>query len=278
MTSTPIEQLVAQLRAAQAQHPELADHLNLHADLLAAGMAAAVSVTVPEVSAEEAQARCAAGAPLLRAQDIPLNSTSLWQTFERVCAIASQRRPDLAGPFDELLALSQNAPCRLKASMRRYLVVGEVETGAAGLTQQEELLVFAFSYTLRPVLRACAERLAPQLSQELWQRGACPICGGEPDFALLDDKAGTRYLVCSRCDTRWLYPRVKCPFCDTSDPSDLAYYPWEDGRYRLYTCGACRRYLKAMDMRQAGAQGMPAEVARVLTVDMDVAAREEGYC
>jgi len=42
-------------------------------------------------------------------------------------------------------------------------------------------------------------------------------------------------------------------------------------------CGACRRYLKTLDQRQAGV-GLAAETARVLTVEMDVVAREEGYC
>jgi FdhE protein len=277
MTFTPSEQIIAQLRAAQAKYPELADHLELHADLWAAGTAASASVKAPTISVEEARARCAAGVPLLRPQDTPLDWTSLSQRFEQVCTIAARRRPDLVGPFDELLALAQAAPDRIRAALRQYLVVGEVETGAEGLTQQEELLMFVFSHVLRPALRACAEQLAPQLAQELWQRGGCPICGGEPDFAVLDEQAGARYLVCSRCDTRWLYPRVKCPFCHTSNPADLAYYPWEDGRYRLYMCGACRRYLKTLDQRQAGV-GLAAETARVLTVEMDVVAREEGYC
>jgi len=33
-----------------------------------------------------------------------------------------------------------------------------------------------------------------------------------------------------------------------------------------------------MDLRQPGAQGLSAEAARILTMEMDVAAREEGYC
>jgi hypothetical protein len=32
-----------------------------------------------------------------------------------------------------------------------------------------------------------------------------------------------------------------------------------------------------MDLRQTCAQGMTAEAARILTVEIDVAAREEGY-
>jgi FdhE protein len=202
----------------------------------------------------------------------------LWRSYEQVCHIAAGHRPDLTAQLDEVLALAQAAPERVKARMLQYLELGGFDALEEDLAQQEELLAFVFNHTLRPFLRTYAAQLAPLLRQELWQRDACPICGGEPDFAILDDKAGTRYLICARCDTPWLYPRVKCPFCNTSDPADLAYYPSEDGKYRLYTCGACRRYLKTMDLRQVGASAPPAEVARILTVDLDMAAREAGYC
>jgi len=275
MTAT--EQIIAQLRAARAKHPELAEHLDLHADLWAVEMPTSAGALASKISAEEARARCVAGVPLLRPQEIPLDWTSLSRRFEQVCVIAARRRPDLAGPFGELLALAQAAPDRTKALLRQYLMVGEVETDEGGLTHQAELLAFVFGHTLRPALRACAEQLVPHLALELWQRDICPICGGAPDFAILNEQAGARYLVCSRCDTRWLYPRVKCPFCGASRPSDLSYYPTDDGRYRLYVCQACRRYLKAMDLRQAGAQELLVEAARVITVDLDVAARAEGY-
>ena len=35
-----------------------------------------------------------------------------------------------------------------------------------------------------------------------WQRGVCPLCGGEPDFACITT-AGERLLICGRCQTRW---------------------------------------------------------------------------
>jgi FdhE protein len=277
MTSSAIEQIVAQLREARAQFPELADVLDLHADLYEAGTLAAVGAATPGIGAEEAQARCAAGEPLLRSHELSPNWESLWQLYEQVCRIAGSRRPDLAAQFDDLLELAQRAPDQLRAALMRHLDTGLPDGGAVESARHAELLAFVFNHALRPFLRAAAGALMPLLEQELWQRGFCPICGGEPDFGILDEQSGARGLICSRCDTRWLYPRVKCPFCHTSNPADLAYYPWEDGRYRLYTCGACRRYLKTLDQRQVGV-GMAAETARVLTVEMDVAAREEGYC
>ena len=74
----------------------------------------------------------------------------------------------------------------------------------------------------------------------------------------------------------WSFRRVGCPFCDNSDHKTLAYYPAADSPHRLYVCEKCNRYLKVVDLRQASMDtALPAQ--RVLTVGLDIAAREKGY-
>jgi FdhE protein len=68
---------------------------------------------------------------------------------------------------------------------------------------------------------------------------------------------------------------MQCPFCGNADHDQLAYFPSKDGVYRLYVCKACRRYLKTIDLRQA--EGRVLAVEPILTVSMDLSAREEGY-
>jgi FdhE protein len=102
------------------------------------------------------------------------------------------------------------------------------------------------------------------------------VCGGAPDLAALEAETGARHLLCSRCNSKWLYPRVKCPFCGTTDHAKLAYYPSEDGVYRLYVCRGCRRYLKTVDLREVQREVL-LPVERITTVAMDAAARNEGY-
>ncbi len=40
-----------------------------------------------------------------------------------------------------------------------------------------------------------------------WRHGICPLCGGEPDFAVITP-AADRVLICGRCSARWRVPPV----------------------------------------------------------------------
>ena len=55
-----------------------------------------------------------------------------------------------------------------------------------------------------------------------------------------------------------------------------AYYLDEEKVYRLYVCEECRCYLKAIDLRQVG-RPVLFPVERLTTLNMDLAARQEGY-
>jgi len=43
-------------------------------------------------------------------------------------------------------------------------------------------------------------------------------------------------MMCSRCDTTWLFRRLMCPYCNTEEQDKLGYLQTEDGTYRLYLC------------------------------------------
>jgi len=111
---------------------------------------------------------------------------------------------------------------------------------------------------------------------EHWWHSHCPVCGGAADYAFLDKERGGRWLVCSRCDSEWSYPRLECPFCDNNNQHLLNYYASEAGAHRLYTCEKCHQYLKATDLRQTGAAFYP-PLERLLTLDMDRQGTELGY-
>ena len=114
------------------------------------------------------------------------------------------------------------------------------------------------------------------VDQERWRRGYCPVCGGSPDFAYLDKERGSRWLVCSRCDTEWLFQRLQCPYCNTQDQNQLAYLTDNDGRYRLYVCDNCQQYLKAIDLQRAKGEVI-IYLERLFTLYLDAQAREYGY-
>ena len=114
------------------------------------------------------------------------------------------------------------------------------------------------------------------LKPESWRRGYCPICGGSPDFSFLEKEEGARWLMCSRCDTQWLFQRLECPYCGTQDQTALAYFTDDKGLYRLYVCDKCKGYLKTVDLRQAES-GINIDLERLLTSDIDIQAQESGY-
>jgi len=139
-----------------------------------------------------------------------------------------------------------------------------------------DLLQMALQIALWPFLSKCAEALSPLIKQEKWLRGTCPICGGRPDFGYLEKEAGAMWLMCSRCDTTWLFRRLRCPYCGNEDQKNLSYLESEDEIYRLYLCDQCHDYLKVVDLRKTEPDILlPLE--RLLTLDMDRQAREKDY-
>ena len=140
------------------------------------------------------------------------------------------------------------------------------------------LLVSTLGAALKPFLRAYSRIMLPDVEQELWRRRYCPVCGGTPDFACLEKQAGARMLLCSRCDTEWLFQRLECPYCGNQDQHLLAFFTdgQMPGLYRLYVCDSCHTYIKAIDLRLAKEElYLPLE--RTLTLDLDQQARDRGY-
>ncbi|MDI6725426.1 MAG: formate dehydrogenase accessory protein FdhE [Smithellaceae bacterium] len=142
-----------------------------------------------------------------------------------------------------------------------------------GAGQPADLIRAASGLVLAPYLQLACERIMPRISQDEWHRGYCPVCGGAPSFAVLYAEPGFRTLLCSRCNGEWRFLRMGCPFCMERDQQ--TYYPGEEGRYRLYVCEVCHRYLKSREMPESASERcLPVE--SLATVAMDVAAQGKG--
>ncbi len=207
--------------------------------------------------------RLSDGRPQLVVEDLPLAEEALAQLIGRLEAIWRRHDPGRPASREQIwlprVRLAFEDPT-LMFGQRREL---GFEDGLAALA-------------LVPYLEWAAAGVAPALGGELeaWARGYCPVCGGHPDLAILAGDPPARSLVCSRCSTAWPYPRVRCPFCH--DVERQAYHVDGDGRYRLYVCQDCRRYLKTLDARRLGGNLNP-KVERLVTIGMDLAALREGY-
>jgi FdhE protein len=268
------QQVLEALAEARAQNPELADFYEFYHKVfrLQHEAQAEIAATLEMVDDGALRARVQQGLPLLSFAQLPLQAEGFSRLATEIAQALLQYDPELAAETDDLEEVNW-LPLAGKRFERGLANRGQEE--APGETEREWLET-AVDLALQPYLEWAAERVMPHVEQENWKRGYCPVCGGAPDFAVLVEETGARYLLCSRCRSQWLYRRLGCPFCDNTDHTRLRYYPSEDQVYRLYVCQACQRYLKAIDLRQATHRVVLA-VEPLLTVAMDLAAREQGY-
>jgi len=266
------ERILEQLRLGREAMPDWAEALDLQIALLEAQMEVEIPAVEVKLSAEEATQRRRQGIPLVSGRELRLDWDAFVTLYRRVCQISAAHRADLADDFAALSQIADDEPEQLQSWVFRFMAEGRS-------SQDDELGLksFTLTHTLRPFLRRYAQAYASLVDESGWRRGYCPICGGEPDFGSLSAKdEGARHLLCSRCDNEWLYKRLGCPLCESTDHGKIRYYPEEKGPHRLYVCDECKRYLKTIDLRGApGRVLLPVE--RVLTMGMDVAARDAGY-
>lgn len=174
-----------------------------------------------------------------------------------------------AGDRQKLRSLAEN----LSETSRPTSVL----PGEGNEEQSGSSLRFLLSAAMFPFLKTYADSLLPRLNLSLWRMGICPICGGEPSFAALSRETRERSLLCSRCAAIWPFKRLGCPFCDNEHQDLLSYYPVEDGRYRVFLCDNCHRYLKAIDLARTGLQAVSLLVESLSSEELDEVALSMGY-
>ena len=259
------------LTEAARQKPDLAPYYEFHRTLLQVldQVRTEISETLELADEEALQARLIEGLPLLSFAQLPVDAERFAKLVSTVAQLLIGYDPELVGQ-----AVS-DSPAECLALARQRFEDGQA-TGKQEEPGEVTLTQMSVDLALKPYLEWAAEQVLPYVEQQLWKRGYCPACGGAPDLASLEAEAGARHLLCSRCNSQWIYRRLGCPFCETTDHTKLVYYPSEDGVYRLYVCQECKRYLKTIDLRQVG-RTVLLPVERLTTVAMDAAARQEGY-
>ncbi len=272
---------VTELRQVREHHPELAPAVDLQIALLELQHRVQGRVPMPwiEFAADWLKVQQAAGRPLLRFEEIPLDWTDVRLVFRQTADVL--RRHDALEPADyralQALARDGHALEPLVADWFNRAANPD-RPGAAPprpVAVSAEALDQVLALTLRPFLERCAEAVRQRADFSAWRMASCPLCGGEPELATLDPH-GDRFLVCGRCTTEWRFDRGVCPFCRNDDRSQLTSFASRDGLYRLDACDVCRRYLKAFDAR-AGHRHVLLAVDSVATLPLDAAAMQRGY-
>jgi FdhE protein len=275
-TGNRILQKISELEKEEGELPLL---LELYRKLLQIQTRAQKRSGTPRLSlsSETIQKRMEKGLPLISFDELTLDWTQVQDTFARV-AILFASYPQLFGPIPERLKKPEAGRLLTKQVVKAWFTGKELPSTI--LNDVNTNLMWAIiQATLQPFLASYANILQSSVDQsfmEEWRRGYCPVCGGSPDMAALKPEYGARWLLCSRCNTEWLFQRLECPYCGTKDQNQLSFFTDDEQLYRLYVCEHCKHYLKAIDLRKAKTEVlMPLE--RFYTVDLDSQARERGY-
>ena len=225
---------------------------------------------------EDAESHQRNGVCLLDYNDLVIDWPLLNDTYAKLSGLFAEY-PDLFGETfgnmelpEPLKKLSRE---NVKAWYNEDRLPDKLETGSPEDHLFLETLIHS---TLKPFLASNAGAVINLVKQEEWRRLQCPICGGKPDFAYMEKEYGARWLVCSRCDTEWMFQRLQCPYCANVNQDELTFFTNEDDTYRLYVCNRCHTYIKTIDLRKFEAEVfIPLE--RILTLDLDRQAQEKGY-
>jgi FdhE protein len=255
------------LREAQARHPDLAELLLFYEELFLTQDAFMAGLDMhPDRAGRELDSlRLSEGMPQFTFEELLINGEDFMRLSRLMAALIIKHMAHAADreelPADETV-------------LRTAQAIFESRNPLVSADTPKDLAALVAGFSLAPYLQRARNAVISRISRDVWQRPYCPVCGGKPSFAALEQECGTRILLCSRCSAEWAYARFGCAFCEST--AEQVYYPGGDGLYRLYTCDVCKRYLKTIDCRQAG-RPVYLPIECIVTVPMDIAAQEKGY-
>lgn len=276
MTTTAAK--LSALRASAASSPEYADIVPLFTGLYeyisGRENQTGISVNLDKI---DAAVRISNGFPLLSVHEL---------TVDRV-----QASLFIAGLIDVLSSAGregQQELARIKSCVASGTLEPEVlfaailerrraalDEAAAAADVPPPLVEYLFEIPLRTALELAGSTVAADIFDG-WTEGSCPFCGSRAGMAELTGEEGKRHLCCATCNTRWLFKRLKCPYCASEDVEKLSYFTAEGGATRVDTCKGCSRYIKTRDSRKGGGD-IPLEVEDLLTIHLDLLASREGF-
>jgi hypothetical protein len=266
---------VVELRQLKHDQPQLASAADMQIELLGVQRRIQSRVPLPSSAFERRKPDGRLGTPLLEFKDIPID----WNDFRlmvRQTADILRRYETLdLQDYDRIQVLSRDGT--IESAVASWYDSAMAPARRKGDTRKpaNELFDQVVLLAMRPFLARCAEALLPRLELEDWAKPFCPLCAGEPELAYINP-AAERLLICSRCTGQWRYDPIACPYCGNNDKSRITSFASRDGRYRIYACDECHRYLKAFDGRDGSRPALLA-VDSIATLPLDAAAIQRGY-
>ena len=280
----PESREAAELRAIRSQQPQLQSAVDLHLELLEFHRRVQVRVPLPllEITSDSIQRHQATATPILRFEHIPLDLSDLRLMVRQTADVL--RRYGALEEHDYQKVQSLGRDMQLLAVAKQWFRSAfEQQVAAVGISPPNsfaeldgsDVIDQVLTLSMRPFLSRCAEVLQQRPELSSWTHAHCALCGSQPDLSVITPSA-ERHLICGRCELRWKWESLTCPFCRNSERTKITSFATPDGKYRVYACDVCRRYLKAYDGRRATRPVMPM-VDAVATLPLDAAAIQRGY-
>ena len=264
---------ILELRRLKTEQPDLASAADLQIELLQLQRRVQLRVPLPSIKLETEHLNgLLPSGPILRFEHLPIDWSDVrFLLRATAAAMRNQEAIDEADVrrIDGLCRDASRLPAVLKSWYESVRPAGSrIDPDAAGLES-------VIQQAMRPVLTRCADAIMARTDLAGWSHHICPLCGGEPDLAVITP-AAERMLICSRCAARWRFDQIACPFCLNDDRSRITSLASRNGLYRLACCDACHRYIKAFDARRSARPVMP-PVDGVATLPLDAVAIQRGY-
>ena len=234
-----------------------------------------------ELNAEILTRHEADARPVLRFEDIPLEPTDVRLIVRQTVDVLQRHGALEEADIEKAQALARDAALLdvvgrwYRSTADRHAAPGGPPAAAGDADADVPVFDQILTLAMRPFLTRCAEALQQQPGLSIWSHPHCPLCGGEPDLAVITP-AAERHLICGRCTLHWKFEPLTCPYCRNADRSRITSFATPDGQYRVYACDVCSRYLKAYDGRRTSRPVMPV-VDSVATLPLDAAAIQRGY-
>jgi formate dehydrogenase maturation protein FdhE len=264
---------LAELRKLRQEQPELASAVDLQIELIQLQRRAQSRVSLPAIKLEADYLKALLpSAPILRFEHLPIEWGDL-RFLLRATASAMRSHEALEeAEFKRVEILARDAD-RLPIVVRSWYDSTRADSGP--LEPEVNGLESVLLQAMRPFLTRSADAIMARSDLSSWSRGTCPLCGGDPDLAVIT-AAADRLLICGRCSARWRFDQLTCPFCMNNDRGRITSLASRDGMYRIFACDVCERYIKTFDARHAARPVMPV-VDSVATLPFDAVAMQRGY-
>jgi FdhE protein len=274
------ERIKQRIEEDKKRHPQYEPFLDFWGQLLSIQAAFMAQYPGETITEPLKQLKLKEGFPFISFKNFPVDAARFRDLFHEILKGISAANPKMI----EQIPLIEKWLTAEGQDLDRWLTLLFQEDGqpflqaAASCGLDPEILLFLFLAGWKPFLKSLAQVLAqdPELDWATWSKSYCPVCGGMPLLAYLEE-GGKRFGTCSVCEFTWAIPRFVCPYCENTDQQKFSYFFTEKEKsLRLEVCGACQHYLKIIDLREWMVDPLPL-LDDLVTTHLDLWARNEGY-